>query len=135
MLPPVAFSRGRAAAQVRMEPVRLTSTTSAKTSGSISAPRRIIPAQFTSTSSRGRPSMIAPTPAASRTSSRAKVTAGALSRAAATSASVAPGREHRGAQPGEGAGACRPDPRRPAGDQHLPAGEEIGPEGVEDVSG
>jgi hypothetical protein len=51
-----ALRPGRAAAQTRIVPVRLMSTVSAKATGSCSRPRRMTPAQLTTTSSSPRPS-------------------------------------------------------------------------------
>src|SRR2546430_2169937 len=52
--PCAAFNRWRAAPQRRIVPLRLMSTTSAKTSASCSASRRMTPAQLTRMSSRGK---------------------------------------------------------------------------------
>ena len=54
MQPRRAFSPARAAAQTRIVPLRLMSTTCSKASGSSSAPRRMMPAQLTTTSSSPR---------------------------------------------------------------------------------
>src|SRR6187401_1904234 len=80
---------GRAAAQTRIVPVRLMSSVSAKATGSCSTPRRMTPAQLTTTSSSPSPATSATTAAPSRTSRRRTSMPG-VPRAASTSASVAP---------------------------------------------
>src|SRR6478735_3779742 len=89
MQPRRAFKPARAALQTRIVPVRLMSSVSAKATGSCSTPRRMTPAQLTTTSSSPSPATSATTAAPSRTSRRRTSMPG-VPRAASTSASVAP---------------------------------------------
>ena len=70
--PPLSMSLGLQATRVRMVPVRLTSTTCAKTSGSCSSMRRIRPAQVTTASIRGQSATTASSWAWSVTSASTK---------------------------------------------------------------
>ena len=87
-----AASFGRACAQQRAAPVRLIAIVCSNSAGSCSTPRRIVPAQLTSTSSRGRLAISARTPASSRTSSgsASRAVKPGAARAASHSAWVAP---------------------------------------------
>ncbi len=70
MIEPSAFAKaGRSAVHSRMVPERLTSITCSNTSISNSAARRMMPAAFTSTSSRSIPAPKAATASVSLTSS------------------------------------------------------------------
>ena len=117
--------RARAALQTRIVPVRLMSTISAKATGSCSTPRRMTPAQLTTTSSSPSAATRAATASPSRTSRR-RTSMPALPRAASTSASVAPVATTASPSGGEGAGDAGADAARGAGDEdaaraHRPA--------------
>src|SRR4051794_22002277 len=90
--PRLAASSGRAAAQTRIVPLRLTSTTCANASGPCSSARRMVPAQLTTMSSRASAPTSPATAVPSVTSScrRSAWASTASSRAASSSGSNAP---------------------------------------------
>ena len=112
---------------MRMAPLRLMSTTSAKTAGSSSRPRAITPAQLTSTSSAGEPGGEGRDGVRVAHVERPEVRRPEVGVAGqrVDLARRQPGRGHR-AGPGEGAGDGGADARGAAGDEDPPAGEPAG---------
>ena len=120
MQPRARLQPGRAAAQTRIVPVRLMSTVSAKATGSCSAPRRMTPAQLTTTSSSPRPSTSARDRRAVAHVEAPHVDAGRAARGLDLGLGRAGG-DDRVARGGEGAGDARADAAGGAGDEHAPA--------------
>ncbi len=127
MDPPDAFNFARAAVHVRIVPVRLIASTCSNTPTSCSAPRRMIPAQFTSTSSRGRSADQRADGGFVAHVERHGVAAAKVGRGLRRRALGRRGardRDHR-AQPRECVGNTGADAGRPADDQHHLAREEV----------
>ena len=121
MLPPLALSSGRAAAHMRMVPLRLISTTLANSTGSCSTPpRRTMPAQLTSTSSADRLPTQASMAAWFRTSSTVNAIPCSVVGAACSVDLASAGAGGDNARPAvaEGLGNAGPDAARAAGHQH-----------------